>query len=92
VTSLEISLTPDLEKLVLDCVKSGRYASANAVICEALSLLEQRDRDDDEDLSHLKSAVAAGLEHLATGRASLVDEVAVERIKRRGRVKLTGLD
>ena len=80
-STMNVSLTPHLEKLVLDRVKSGRYTSASEVIREALRLLEQRDRHEDQDLSHLKSVVDAG-------GGSPVDEAAVERIKRRGRAKL----
>jgi putative addiction module CopG family antidote len=41
---MNISLTPELEKLVLDKVKSGMYLSSSEVIREALRLLEERDR------------------------------------------------
>jgi len=87
-STMNVSLTPHLEKLVLDRVKSGRYTSASEVIREALRLLEQRDRHEDQDLSHLKSVVDAGLKQLDAGGGSPVDEAAVERIKRRGRAKL----
>jgi len=83
-STMNVSLTPHLEKLVLDRVKSGRYTSASEVI----RLLEQRDRHEDQDLSHLKSVVDAGLKQLDAGGGSPVDEAAVERIKRRGRAKL----
>jgi antitoxin ParD1/3/4 len=41
---MNVSLTPELEKLVRDKVESGRYLSASEVIREGLRLLEKRDR------------------------------------------------
>ncbi len=41
---MSISLTPELEKIVAERLASGRYASANDVIGEALRLLDQRDQ------------------------------------------------
>ncbi|MBZ0159057.1 MAG: type II toxin-antitoxin system ParD family antitoxin, partial [bacterium] len=41
---MNISLTPQLEKLVKNKVESGLYGSASEVIREALRLLEERDR------------------------------------------------
>jgi putative addiction module CopG family antidote len=40
--SMNISLTPELEQMVDDKVKSGRYASASEVIREGLRLLEEQ--------------------------------------------------
>ena len=41
---MNVSLTPELEKIVAKRVGSGRYASASEVIREALRLLEERDQ------------------------------------------------
>jgi antitoxin ParD1/3/4 len=41
---MNVSLTPELEKLVQDRVDSGRYTSASEVVREALRLMEKRDR------------------------------------------------
>jgi len=40
---MNVSLTPELEDLVRDKVKSGRYGSATEVVGEALRLMIQRD-------------------------------------------------
>jgi antitoxin ParD1/3/4 len=40
---MNVSLTPELEKLVSAKVKSGRYNSASEVVREALRLLEEHD-------------------------------------------------
>ncbi len=41
---MNVSLTPELEKLVADKVGSGRYNSASEVVREALRLLEEQDQ------------------------------------------------
>jgi putative addiction module CopG family antidote len=40
---MNVSLTPELEKLVQKKVQTGRYTSASEVIREALRLMEPRD-------------------------------------------------
>ncbi len=42
---MTISLSPKLEKLVHDKVASGQYKSAEAVVAEALHLLQERDEN-----------------------------------------------
>ena len=88
---MNVSLTPQLEKLVQDRVKSGRYTSASEVIREALRLLETHDRAIDQGLAQLRADVDAGLRQLDEGQSSPLDQLAVERIKRRGREKLAEL-
>lgn len=41
---MNVSLTPELETLILDKVKTGRYHSASEVVREALRLLEEQDK------------------------------------------------
>ena len=45
--SMNISLSQELEQLVRDHVKSGRYRSASEVVRDALRLLQERDRRRD---------------------------------------------
>jgi antitoxin ParD1/3/4 len=77
---MNVSLTPELEKIVAERVASGRYASASEVIREALRLLEERDQ-----LNQLRQDVRLGLEQLDQGRQRPFDDQALERIKRHGR-------
>jgi putative addiction module CopG family antidote len=49
---MNISLTPDLEELVQQKVKSGRYPSANEVVRAALQLLEQKEATIKQDKFH----------------------------------------
>jgi antitoxin ParD1/3/4 len=88
VATMNISLTPQLEKLVQDRVDSGRYTSASEVVREALRLLDAHDKEREARLAQLRSDVDAGMKQLDEGKSSTFDESTAERIKRRGRAKL----
>jgi len=64
---MNVSLTPELEKLVLDKVDSGRYHSASEVIREGLRLLQEKDELHMIRLQELRKQVAAGLGQLDRG-------------------------
>ena len=64
---MNVSLTPQLEKLVTDKVGSGRYNSASEVIREALRLLQERDEVREVQLQELRKKIAEGLESLERG-------------------------
>lgn len=68
---MNVSLTPQLEKLVKDKVASGFYNSASEVIREALRLLEEHDRLKQMRLEELKKEIAIGLKQANEG--DLVD-------------------
>ena len=55
---MNVSLTPELEKLVAERVASGHYASASEVVREALRLLHERDR-----LNQLRHDVYSGADY-----------------------------
>ena len=80
---MNVSLTPELEKLVNDHVRSGRYASASEVIREALRLFEGQTR-----LEHLRQDVKLGVEQLQQGRSRPFDSRTIARIKNRGRKRI----
>lgn len=58
---MNVSLTKELEELVSDKVKSGRYLSASEVVREALRLLEERDRLRELRLEELRKDIRKGL-------------------------------
>ena len=64
---MNVSLTPQLEKLVTDKVGSGRYNSASEVVREALRLLQERDEVREVQLQELRKKIAEGLESLERG-------------------------
>lgn len=83
-----MSLTPELEQLVNERVRSGLYQTASEVVREALRLLKQRD----EDRAALRADVRSGLAQLDLGQgraftAESADGLAA-RVKKRGRAKL----
>ena len=45
---MTLLLTPETEQAIADQIKSGRYSTAEEVAIEALRLLWERDRADDE--------------------------------------------
>ena len=80
-STMNISLTPQLEKLVPDRVKFGRYTSASEVIREALRFMDEKDRLLGAKLDQLCEGVREGLK---SGPATEWDP---EEIKREGRVR-----
>ncbi|WP_250123792.1 type II toxin-antitoxin system ParD family antitoxin [Chroococcidiopsis sp. CCMEE 29] len=75
---MDISLTPELEQLIQDKVKSGRYLSASEVIREGLRLLDERDRLDEPRLAELKEKIREGIEELERGEGIDGEEVFAE--------------
>lgn len=61
---MNISLTPELEKYVLDKVATGKYASASEVIREMI----RRESDNYEKFLRLKADIELGIDDLNNGR------------------------
>jgi antitoxin ParD1/3/4 len=81
---MNISLTPELEKMIQRKVKTGNYNNASEVIREALRLLQDRDREKEIKLEILKSELKKGidqLDHHQYGRQALSD--IVKKVKKR---------
>ena len=66
--SLNVSVTPQLQKFVDTRVKSGVYRSASEVVCEALQLLEEREREKQFSLDQVKAKIASGLAQARRGK------------------------
>ena len=64
---MNVSLTPELEKMVEEKVKSGRYQSASEVIREGLRLLDDQDRLKALHLDEVRKKIRVGLEQLDRG-------------------------
>jgi antitoxin ParD1/3/4 len=84
--AVNISLTPELERLVDNKVKSGRYATASEVIREGLRLLEEHEQLKEQRLAELRRKIDRGLEQLDQGLGISGTE-ARERLRRRKSVK-----
>lgn len=68
---MNVSLTPELERLVNQKVESGMYTSASEVVREALRLLNERDQTKQHRLAELRRNIAIGIER--ADRGELVD-------------------
>lgn len=66
--SMNVSLTPELETLVDQKVKSGMYNSASEVVREGLRLLQQRDEMREAKLNALRAEIQKGIDDLEAGR------------------------
>lgn len=82
---MDVTLTPELERLIHDKVASGLYASEDEVIREALRLLKDRDELRFLAVEDLRREVQKGLGQLDRGESVLLDP---ERIKAEGRRRL----
>ena len=65
---MNVSLTPEIEKIVAEKIASGEYPSASEVFRQALELLEERER-----LIKLRRDVSLGVEQLDQGRSKRFD-------------------
>ena len=66
-TSLNVSLTPELEQFVQSRVASGLYQTASEVIREGLRLLEERERAREAALEELRAKIRRGAEQADRG-------------------------
>ena len=90
-TVVNVSLTPELEELVNEKVRSGMYHSASEVIREGLRLLKEQDEVRKFRLGQLSVEVDAGIGQIERGNYTdynadnmqpLFDEVKSEGRKR----------
>ena len=78
---MNLSLTPELERAIVEKVKSGRYQSLDEVVLEGLRLLEERDRAlDEQRLEELRQKIAVGKEQIAQGQVT-DGEIVFERLR-----------
>jgi antitoxin ParD1/3/4 len=76
--SMNVSLTPELEKLVNDEVKSGRYKSASEVVREGLRLIRLRETK----LQALRRDLQEGINELDRGEGIPAAKVFAEMTKK----------
>ena len=64
---MKISLSPDVENLIAEHVRSGRYQSADEVVREGLELLGERQRElqsssnDSQDIAEAFATITRGV-------------------------------
>jgi antitoxin ParD1/3/4 len=80
---VNVSLTPELERLIAAKVKSGMYGSASEVIRAALRVLQQVETNQATHLEALRRDIGVGIEQ--ADRGELIDggDVFDELLKRR---------
>jgi antitoxin ParD1/3/4 len=72
---MSISFSPELEELVRKELASGKYASENELLVEAVRLLAERDRRRDE----LREQIQVGREQLDQGVYTEYDEASLRQ-------------
>lgn len=83
---MNVSLTPELEKIVALKVESGMYNSASEVVREGIRLLQQRDEMREMKLAALRRDIEEGVKASEEGRTRNAGEVMAgikERILQR---------
>ena len=83
---MNVSLTPEFEKLINDKVKSGRYNSASEVVRESLRLLQDHDELNRIRRDELRREIMLGVEQIRNGegitvKASELDAFAEKLIE-----------
>jgi len=88
---VNVSLTPELERLINDKVEAGSYQTASEVVREALRLLKLRD----EGLVQLRRDIQAGFDQIERGEFSdhtpRSESKLASIVKARGRKRLVAL-
>jgi antitoxin ParD1/3/4 len=79
---MNVSLTPELERLVTRKVESGLYQSASEVIRQGLRLLDDQDRLRELHLVEMRKKIQAGLDQLDRGEGIPGDQVYAEMKKK----------
>src|SRR5258708_22037089 len=77
-TTVNISLTPELDAFLQSRVKSGRYQTTSEVVREALRLLERQEKERDEAFKQLKAKLRRGAAQAECGDLIDGDEVFEE--------------
>lgn len=88
---MNVSLTPELERLINAKVDAGAYQTASEVVREALRLLQLRD----EGLVQLRQDIRAGFKEIEQGQFVEYDKRSsvklASAVKARGRKRLASL-
>lgn len=80
---MNVSLTPELERLVAAKVKSGMYGSSSEVIRAALRVLQQVEANQAAQLEALRRDISIGIEQAERGELVDGSDVFDELLKRR---------
>lgn len=85
---MNVSLTPQLERMIAQKVKSGNYQTASEVVREGLRLIQRRD----QEIERVRALVKVGDDQIERGEYIEVDQQGLkqlfEDVKARGRKRL----
>lgn len=83
---MNVSLPPELEKLVREKVESGLYLSASEVVREALRLLEERDKLQALKLEEPRREIQVGIDQADRGEVEPLNvQATLARVRQRRR-------
>lgn len=74
-TTVNISITPELDAFLQSRVQSGRYQTTSEVVREALRLLERQENERDEARQELKAKLERGAAQVDRGELLEGDKV-----------------
>ena len=74
-TTVNISITRELDAFLQSRVKSGRYQTTSEVVREALRLLERQEQDRSEAIHQLKAKLQKGAGQAERGELVAGEEV-----------------
>ena len=77
---MDIILKPELEKLILAKVNSGKYTTVDEVITVALQLLDERDKHYQMWVEDTRQKVAVGLAQLNRGEG-IEAQTVIKKLK-----------
>ena len=78
--AMNISLTPELAKIIRDKVKSGLYSNASEVVREAVRSLDSGDAIRKLQIAHLQQLLKPGLREADQG---IYAEYSLEKIRKK---------
>jgi antitoxin ParD1/3/4 len=87
---MNVSLTPELERRIVEKVESGLYTTASEVVREALRLMFSRSDLFEEQAARLRAEIQVGLDELDRGDVVPMDTAfadAGERVTARRRAR-----
>ncbi|HUS07835.1 MAG TPA: type II toxin-antitoxin system ParD family antitoxin [Bryobacteraceae bacterium] len=77
-TTVNVSITPELDAFLQSRVKSGRYQTTSEVVREALRLLERHELERDQAFQQLKAKLEQGAAEAERGELLEGDAVFEE--------------
>ena len=69
---MNVSLTPNLEQYVRDCVSTKDYNNASEVVREAIRLHKQKEEERQLKLERLRVAIQVGVDDLEQGNHTTI--------------------